>query len=98
MGLTLQDFSNQVIETESMKSLWIEATQEGKLFIAGPKGVGKTTSLLYIFSKVRERKDSVRICLTANMMSKPPSEFWIDYMKSFSRLSLSIRVQLSRLS
>ena len=80
MGLTLKGFSNQVIETESMKTLWIEATEEGKIFIAGPKGVGKTTSLLYIFSKVRKRKDSVCICLTANMMSKPPPEFWIDYL------------------
>ncbi len=81
MGLDIEGFSKKIIETESMKTFCCKDILESNNYIVGPKGVGKTTFLLYALSKIRKRKDSVCICLCSTMINQLPHKLWTKYVK-----------------
>ena len=52
------------METESLISVYQAATNsKSGIFIEGPKGVGKSTSLFYVFHKLREEHPNALVIL-----------------------------------
>ena len=72
-----------VVERRCFKELLDTVLHSEKVFaIVGPKGVGKTTSLLYLLFKLREEKpNSVLMWLPPNILGSC-SKSWMDYAKS----------------
>ena len=49
--------------TESLSSLYAKALNKKDINIVGPKGVGKSTALMYVFSELIKEK---KICIWVN--------------------------------
>lgn len=57
------------IETESMSSLFTDVLESEKgISTTGPKGVGKSTALIYVISKRIKMEDTVCIWMTLELM------------------------------
>ena len=54
---------NFCIITESLSSLYNEALRKKDINIVGPKGVGKSTALMYVFSELIKEK---KVCIWLN--------------------------------
>ncbi len=90
IGDMIPSWPKKLIESESLKNVYQEVLKNS-VMITGPRGVGKTTSLLFCFSKLRG--NNLRIFISTIIMDKPPSTAWTDFMKS----SLSAGIQYNTL-
>ena len=66
----------KLIETNSLRNIYEKANDMSDcgLMIAGPKGVGKTTSLYYLFHRLRET--GALIVLSSASVMRTPSNTW----------------------
>ncbi len=86
IGDMIPSWPEKLIESESLKNAY-QKVLKNSVMITGPKGVGKTTSLLFCFSKLRG--NNPRIFISTKIMDKSPSTVWTDFVKS----SLSAGIQ-----
>lgn len=54
-----------------MSRLYKKDSEDGdSVLICGPKGVGKSTALIYVINKLNKKENAVWISLTSEMMKK----------------------------